>query len=147
MSKKRKKDKNFVKMPQYPGGNSAMREFINSQLRYPEEALKNRVEGQVHIAYSVSNEGKVEDVEVLNGIGYGCDEEAVRVISLLKYAPAANHQFKVRSSQRTRIHFRLPGTAPNTASTIQYTVVPEKEKPAQEKAGQHIYSYTITLGN
>lgn len=143
MVKKSRKDKSFVKLPQYPGGSDALRKFIDSQLRYPEKALENRIEGQVHISYTVSNEGKVEDIEVVSGIGYGCDEEAVRLISLLKYGAADNHGVKVRSSMRTRISFRLPGS---TGLAIQYTVTPSKEKPAPEKAGQQTYGYTITYG-
>lgn len=133
-------------MPQYPGGSEALRKFIDSQIRYPEKALESKAEGQVHVTYSVSNEGKVEDIEVVNGIGYGCDEEAIRVISLLKYGPADNHGVKVRTSMRTRINFRLPGSPAVAAPTIQYSVTPVKEKPAQEKAGQQSYSYTITFG-
>jgi len=147
MTKKSRKDKNFVKLPQYPGGSDALRKFIDSQLRYPEQALEKRIEGQVHVTYSVSNEGKVDDIEVASGIGYGCDEEAIRVISLLKYAPADNHGVKVRSSMRTRINFRLPGSSVTAGPTIQYTVTPEKAKPAQEKAGQQSYHYTITISN
>lgn len=146
MTKKSRKDKNFVKMPQYPGGSDALRKFIDSQLRYPAQALESRVEGQVHVTYSVSNEGIVEDIEVVNGIGYGCDEEAIRVISMLKYGPADNHGVKVRTSMRTRITFRLPGTSVNQVPAIQYTTTSEKEKPALKKAGQQSYSYTITFG-
>ncbi|PKP01937.1 MAG: hypothetical protein CVU14_04285 [Bacteroidetes bacterium HGW-Bacteroidetes-9] len=144
MTKKSKKDKNFIKMPQYPGGNEALRKFIEGELRYPEKALESRIEGQVHVAYTVSNEGKVEDIEVVNGLGYGCDEEAIRLISLLKYAPASNHGMKVRSSMRTRISFRLPGSG-NLA--IQYTVTPEKAKPAPKETGQQLYGYTISFGD
>jgi TonB family protein len=146
MAKKSRKDKNFIKMPQYPGGNDALRKFIDSQLRYPDLAIERMIEGPVHVTYTVSNEGKVEDIEVVSGIGHGCDEEAIRVISLLKYAPADNHNLKVRSNMRTRINFRLP-QAP--APVLNYTVVPEKEKqkPAEKPAGGNVYGYTISLGN
>ncbi|MFH1119234.1 MAG: energy transducer TonB [Bacteroidota bacterium] len=145
MARKSRKDKNFIKTPQYPGGSEALRKFIDSQLRYPDLALERMIEGQVHLAYTVSDEGHVEDVEVVNGIGHGCDEEAIRVISLLKYAPAGNHGVKVRSSMRTRINFRLP-QAP--APVLNYTVTakPEKQKPAVKPAGGNTYGYTISFG-
>lgn len=146
MTKKSKKDKNFIKMPQYPGGNEALRKFIDSQLIYPDLALERMIEGQVHVTYTVTNEGRVEDVVVVSGIGHGCDEEAIRLISLLKYSPAANHGMKVRSSMRTRINFRLP-QAP--APVLNYSVTPkqEKQKPAIKPAGGNLYGYTITFGD
>ncbi len=133
-------------MPQYPGGNEALRKFIDSQLKYPELALERMIEGSVHVSYTVSNEGLVEDIVVVNGIGHGCDEEASRLISLLKYSPADNHGVKVRSSMRTRINFRLP-QAP--APVLNYSVVPEKEKqkPAGKPAGENVYGYTISFGD
>jgi len=146
MSKKSRKDKNFIKMPQYPGGSEALRKFIDGELRYPDLALERMIEGVVHVAYTVSNEGQVEDVEVVNGIGHGCDEEAIRVIKLLRYAPADNYGVKVRSSMRTRINFRLPH-AP--APVLNYTVTsePAKQKPAIKPAGGNNYGYTITFGD
>lgn len=132
-------------MPQYPGGKEALRKFIDSHLRYPDQALERMIEGEVHVAYTVTNEGHVEDVVVQKGIGYGCDEEAVRVILLLKYAPAGNIGLKVRSNMRTRILFRLP-QAP--APVLNYTLAeePEKKKPAAKPAGTTTYGYTITFG-
>lgn len=146
MTKKSKKDKNFIKMPQYPGGNEALRKFIDSQLKYPDPALERMIEGQVHVTYTVTNEGRVDDIVVVSGIGHGCDEEAIRLISLLKYSPAANHGMKVRSSMRTRINFRLP-QAP--APVLNYSVAPkqEKQKPAEKPAGGNLYGYTITFGD
>lgn len=145
MAEKKKKDKKFVAAPEYPGGNAAFKKFISEELRYPEEALKNQVEGVVHVSYTVANDGTVEEVVVNKGIGYGCDEEAVRVISLLKYEPAHNRGFKVRSTLRTRIFFRLPA-AP--LPVITYSVVKEKDnkKPAGKPAGNSGYGYTITIG-
>ena len=144
MTNKSKKPRNFLIMPQYPGGNQAMRKFITDNLRYPDEALELAIEGEVHIKFSVSNEGTIEDVEILKGLGHGCDEEAKRLIHLLKYEPAHNRGAKVRSSLRTRINFKLPG-AP--APVINYNVTPKKEKPAEETTGSNVYGYTITINN
>ncbi len=146
MTKKSRKDKNFIKMPQYPGGNDALRKFIDSQLRYPDQALEKMIEGQVHVVYTVTNEGHVEDIGIVSGIGYGCDEEAIRLISLLKYSAAANHGMKVRSSMRTRINFRLP-QAPAPVLNYSVTAAPEKQKPAEKPAGGQVYGYTISFGD
>jgi len=146
MTRKSKKDKNFIVMPQYPGGNAALRKFMDENIRYPDEALEKHIEGTVHVSYTVSNEGKIEDIIITKGIGYGCDEEAIRLILLLKYEPANNRGMKVRSSMRTRINFKLP-FAP--APVVQYSVVSsdDKKKPADKPAGSNSYSYTISFGN
>lgn len=146
MSNKKKREKKFIEMPQYRGGNTAMRKFINENLRYPEEALKNQISGTVFLSYVVASDGTVEDVQVMKGLGYGCDEEAVRVISLLEYEPAHNRGLRVRSNMRTRINFRLPA-AP--APVISYSVVKEQPKaPPKEKPAPKVnYGYTIVVGS
>ncbi|MBU0488346.1 MAG: energy transducer TonB [Bacteroidetes bacterium] len=71
------------KMPEYPGGHQAMVDFIIKNLKYPEAAKKNNVQGQVIISFVVDKNGKVKDVKVVSGIGSGCDEEAVRVVQAM----------------------------------------------------------------
>jgi TonB family protein len=144
MSGNKSKDKKFIAMPQYPGGNAALRKFIDENLKYPEEAIKKQIEGTVYVSFTVSNEGKVEDVRVTKGVGFGCDEEAIRIISLLRYDAARNRGLKVRSTMKTRINFRLP-FAP--APVLNYTIIPEKEinKPVEKPTGSNLYGYTITF--
>lgn len=69
--------------PQYTGGENAMNDFLNKNLTYPKQALRQGIQGKVWLGFIVNKEGKVSDVEVLRGIGGGCDEEAVRVIKLM----------------------------------------------------------------
>lgn len=72
---------NFVEqLPEFPGGPSAMTKFIADNIYYPEEAKLHKVEGTVVIQFVVTKEGKITKATVLRGIGYGCDEEAIRVI-------------------------------------------------------------------
>jgi len=87
---KNQKKKNFIHIPTYPGGKEAYIKFIIDNIRYPETALANQVEGEVFLRYEVNNIGEIVDIEVTKGIGYGCDEEAIRVIGLMKYEPARN---------------------------------------------------------
>jgi TonB family protein len=110
MSSKPQRKKQFLRTPSYPGGSKALREFIERNLRYPTEALVHRVEGDVHVAFDVDEEGCVHRPRVVRGIGFGCDEEAVRVVSLLRYRPVRNRGVKVTSHMDLVIHFRLPTT-------------------------------------
>ena len=68
-------------MPAFPGGESALRRFLSRQLRYPIEASRQKVEGTVYLRFVINAEGKIESPEVMRGIGGGCDEEALRVLS------------------------------------------------------------------
>jgi protein TonB len=142
---KRSRDKDdFLKKPEYIGGNTAMKEFVAKNLRYPQEALAARIEGKVIVGYDVNDNGKIVNPHIINGIGYGCDEEAIRLVSLFRFSKVRNRKMRVKVSKRTSINFRLP------KSRISYTVTSEKkpedkgEKPGsgKEKPG---YSYTINI--
>lgn len=67
-------------MPSFPGGTAEFYEFVTKNLQYPRKALKANVEGKVIVRFVVAEDGEVSQVEVLKGIGYDCDEEAVRVL-------------------------------------------------------------------
>lgn len=68
-------------MPVPPGGIIGLTNYMIQNLTYPSAAKEANVQGMVVVSFIVTAEGKVEHVEVLRGIGSGCDEEAVRVIS------------------------------------------------------------------
>jgi len=68
-------------MPNYKGGNSELIKYFGENLNYPEIAIRAGVEGKVILGFIVDRSGKIKDVKVLKGIGAGCDEEAIRVVS------------------------------------------------------------------
>ncbi|HRY32609.1 MAG TPA: energy transducer TonB [Bacteroidales bacterium] len=74
-------------MPEFPGGNEAMHLFLKKHLVYPPLARSNDIFGTVYVAFTVDETGEVIDPEVKKGVGYGCDEEAMRVISMMKWKP------------------------------------------------------------
>ena len=61
--------------------------LLCKMIQYPEIARKASVEGRVIVQFVVNEQGNVEDVVVARGIGAGCDEEAVRVVSEAKFTP------------------------------------------------------------
>lgn len=90
-------------MPSYPGGNEALYEFLSKNINYPVEALKKGISGRVFVTFIVRKDGKVTDVEVLRGIGGGCDEEAVRVVKLMpKWEPG------IEKGKPVDVQFNLP---------------------------------------
>jgi TonB family protein len=58
---------------------------IKAKLIYPEKAKENNITGFVTVGYTVDKDGNTKNVEVVKGLGYGCDEEAIRVIKETKY--------------------------------------------------------------
>ncbi len=143
---KGKKSKHFIKNPYYEGGLKALRAFISKNKKYPAEALKEKIEGTVYLKYTINYKGKVIDTKIQKSLGYGCDEEAIRVIKLLEFQAPKNRGIKVKFFKNIQIHFRLPKEKEKTVSSTQiaYTVTPtkrEKDTPKEKGGG----SYTIQI--
>ncbi|RIV24916.1 energy transducer TonB [Fibrisoma montanum] len=66
--------------PQFPGGLESLRSFLEKNLRYPAPASRSGISGRVVVSFVVNTDGRLTDVQVLKGIGFGCDEEALRVV-------------------------------------------------------------------
>ena len=140
------KPRKFIQIPKFPGGKAAFQQFIRENLKYPDKAVASRIEGTVYLAYQVDGLGNVLDVLVEKGIGYGCDEEAMRVIRLMKFEKAKNRGFRITATMRTRINFDLRMV--QAPVTIQYQVTAKKEAPKkaepETKPQQGGYGYTIS---
>jgi periplasmic protein TonB len=61
-------------------GLAAFYQYVGTQIRYPAQARRMRVEGKVFVEFVVGKDGKIMEVKAVKGIGAGCDEEAVRII-------------------------------------------------------------------
>ena len=85
-NKKKANDKVLEKaevMPEYPGGDQAMMDFVAKNVQYPQEARDKEISGRVLVSFIVEKDGSIADVKVVKGIGGGCDEEAVRVVKAM----------------------------------------------------------------
>jgi TonB family C-terminal domain len=67
-------------MPEFPGGTEEMMKFLGNNIRYPVIAQENGIQGMVILSFVVSKTGQISDIQVVRGLGSGCDEEAVRVV-------------------------------------------------------------------
>ena len=87
-------------MPEFEGGTQGLMRFIGQNVVYPSVAREIGKEGIVYVSFVVNEVGNVENVKVVKGIGYGCDEEVVRVINKMprwkKAGRNAGHPVKVR---------------------------------------------------
>ncbi|GAB3642705.1 hypothetical protein GCM10027423_33410 [Spirosoma arcticum] len=71
------------KQPEFPGGMGAFQDYLATNVRYPAAAYAAKITGRVFVSFIVRNDGRITDVAAFKGVGYGCDEEAVRVISAM----------------------------------------------------------------
>jgi periplasmic protein TonB len=70
-------------MPQFPGGEEAMIRFIGAHLQYPQSARETNIMGVVYLSFIINKNGEVDQPEIKRGIGGGCEEEALRVLSTM----------------------------------------------------------------
>lgn len=71
-------------MPEYVGGTMAMMKYLGETIEYPRHARDNGIEGIVYVSFIINTDGTISDATAVRGIGYGCDEEAVRAIMSMK---------------------------------------------------------------
>ena len=95
-------------MPEFPGGDKGLYQFIADNIKYPAEAKEEGIRGRVFVNFIVEPDGSVSDIRVLRGIGGGCDEEAVRVVeSLPRFKPGIQDGEAVKVSYTVPVFFRL----------------------------------------
>jgi protein TonB len=103
-------DKTFTKVEiesEYPGGAAAWQRYLNRNLRYPQDAIDNEIQGTVVVQFIVDKEGMVSDVESISG-PKELRDEAVRVIKKSgKWTPAVQNGRQVKSYKKQPIVFRL----------------------------------------
>ena len=92
--------------PQPPGGD--LQAYFAKNIKYPQKAINQDVEGKVFVTFVITSAGDVDDVKLLKGIGYGCDEEALRVVkSMPKWTPGKNGGREVKVRMNIPIVFKL----------------------------------------
>ena len=109
MSKERK-DKHFLHKPEYVGGPTAIRQFVTANIQYPAAALEAGIEGTVSLRYDINYKGIVTGAKIISGIGYGCDQEAIRLVKLLKFQVAKNRGVKVIFHKTIKIYLKIAKT-------------------------------------
>lgn len=96
------------KMPEYPGGQAALFEYLQKNVKYPADAEKKKVEGRVLVTFVVNTDGSITDIEVVRKTFPSLDAEAVRVISgMPKWKPGEQKGQKVRVKYTVPLTFRL----------------------------------------
>ncbi|MCX6226706.1 MAG: TonB family protein [Bacteroidia bacterium] len=94
--------------PLYPGGETALLEFITKNTHYPQEALESAVSGRVYVGFIIDKKGKVTDVKLLRGVSTVLDNEAIRVVKAMPdWTPGRQGGRPVRVSFQVPVNFVL----------------------------------------
>ncbi|RZL49451.1 MAG: energy transducer TonB [Pedobacter sp.] len=128
---------NFVSMetpPTYPGGMVSLYKYLGENIKYPQQAKDENVQGNVYVSFTVEKDGSLNDIKVDRKLGAGTDEEAIRVLKeSKKWNPGIQNGKVVRVKYNIPIKFSIPGkeaarrpmnapTAPKQVSASDTTI-------------------------
>ena len=100
-------EKDKIVMPEYPGGQAALRKFLMSELKYPAEARAANEVGEVLVGFTVGMDGSISGVRVLKPVSPALNAEAVRVVQMMKYwRPGTRNGKPVRAEMTIPINFK-----------------------------------------
>lgn len=100
--------------PEFVGGIEAMYQFIADNIVYPEKAREIGIQGTVWLTFVIEKSGRINDIKILRGIGFGCDEEALRVVKMMPHWKAGMQRGKLK---------RVQGNVP-----VRFSLLQEKDK-------------------
>jgi protein TonB len=93
----------YTYVEQMPESSVDVTSYLAKNIRYPEQAKENNIEGRVILKFVVNEDGAVSDISVVRGIGGGCDEEAKRVVAgMPKWKPGK------QNGRPVKVYFTLP---------------------------------------
>ena len=136
---------------EFVGGMNALSKFFQENIKYPDAAQKANQSGKVFTQFIVNTDGSISDVTILKSVGFGCDEEAMRVIKLAKWIPGKHHGQVVRSRFTVPIMFSMASESPNSKFIVKpegirailpnskeyYDTVPETGNSKGDKSGSN----------
>ena len=95
-------------MPEFPGGETALKKFISEHIKYPADAHDKGIEGTVYVTFIIDKSGKVIEPKIAKGVTPALDKEAIRVVeSLPGWEPGKQNDTKVNVSYTLPIKFKL----------------------------------------
>ena len=106
-----KVEANALDMPVFMGGYEGLMNFLQQNLGYPQDAIKQGIEGRVTVQFTVSKDGSIKDINVIRSLFPSCDAEAVRVVSIMpKWVPGKLKGKPVDAIYTLPFSFKLPKT-------------------------------------
>ena len=93
--------------PIFDKKNYGFSKFIADNIKYPEAAFKQNISGKVRISFIIETNGLASHLVVVNAVGGGCEQEAIRLLKLISWHPGLNNNMAVRSRMELDITFKL----------------------------------------
>ncbi len=101
-------DQDVDERPEFPGGKKEMATFIDDNLVYPLKAREQIIEGIVKVAFTIDPDGSIQDPEIIESLGFGCDEEAMHLIRIMpNWEPGVKNRSKVSTRLVLSVNFSL----------------------------------------
>jgi len=118
-------------MPEFPGGQEGLFQFLGSHTRYPKEAKANGITGKVYVNFTVGKEGLIRDIKVIKGVHSLLDAEAVRVVGVMPlWKPGTQKGKPVSVSYNLPFNFALNNGKKKGESS-------EEDKDSKNKEGDN----------
>ena len=116
-------------MPQFPGGDTALKDYIRKNLKQPQEAKEKCVQGRVIVRFCIETDGSISDVKVVKSVDSLLNNEAVRIVkSMPKWKPGG--LMSKGKTELKRIKYTIPVNFKldnNKSDSIQYVIDPSKK--------------------
>ena len=91
----------------YPAGEQMLYQYIYDNIKYPKQTKGKTIIGEVFLSFNVEADSTVTDISVISGVGYGIDEEVVRVLKSLKFAPSIQNRVQIKMNLMLSIPIRI----------------------------------------
>ena len=96
------------KMPEYPGGEAALRKYLAGNTVYPKIARETGISGVVYVSFIIEPDGSISNIRALREVPGGCTEEAIRVVrEMTGWAPGMQRGKAVRVCMNLPVYFKL----------------------------------------
>jgi periplasmic protein TonB len=98
----------YEKLPQFPGGINALRNYLSKELKYPKDSRRAGIEGRVLVGFIVNKDGAITDIKVVQSVSDELDQEALRVVKkMVKWEPGTEDDEAVKVAFRLPVQFQL----------------------------------------
>ena len=95
--------------PQYPGGDSALTDYLKSNMKYPQTAIDNGIEGIVDVAFMVKADGSIGSIKIVRMVDPDLEAEAIRLVKgMPAWIPADKDGQPVDAQTQVEVNFQLP---------------------------------------
>ena len=95
-------------VPEFSGGESALMQFLSKNIQYPAQAREQNIAGKVIAQFIVEVDGSISHIQILRGLGFGCDQEVIRVLKLMpKWKSGKQNGRSIRALYRLPVRFNL----------------------------------------